>query len=270
MGIFSLSKSTASVGLDLSEWALLVFGALLVGGLVIEFRAQHGSRWMKIGEVLVIIGVFGELMGDGGIFLFSRYLQKISDKEIAVLTHESDTAKEQTARLELDAMKLQEQLIAQGSRTALLYGKNRGAFVKKLEPFRGQKIEVRYCDEAFNMYFVDHEAMGVAMLLQTIMGSDAHWDANPLVEDHCGGMAVGISVNPKASKSTREAADALLGALQGLPFVILGGKVFVEDSPRTPQKPTFSCGTTNKCANTPVVFPPLGNNTIVLTVFSHP
>lgn len=71
--------------LNVSEWALLGFGAVLVVGLVIEYRAEHGSRWMKFGEMLVIIGVAGELLGDGGIFLFSRHLQTISDLEIATL-----------------------------------------------------------------------------------------------------------------------------------------------------------------------------------------
>jgi hypothetical protein len=82
MGIFlSLSKSTTLFWLNASEWALLIFGTLLVGGLIIEYRAQHGSRWMKLGELLVILGVAGELLGDGGIFLFSSHLQAIADTE---------------------------------------------------------------------------------------------------------------------------------------------------------------------------------------------
>lgn len=48
---------------------------------------------MKFGEMLVIIGVAGELLGDGGIFLSSRHLQTIADQEIAVLTREAGDAK---------------------------------------------------------------------------------------------------------------------------------------------------------------------------------
>jgi hypothetical protein len=95
MGIFlSLSKSTTLFWLNASEWALLIFGTLLVGGLIIEYRAQHGSRWMKLGELLVILGVAGELLGDGGIFLFSSHLQAIADTEIAELTTKLGTARD--------------------------------------------------------------------------------------------------------------------------------------------------------------------------------
>lgn len=89
----SLSKSATLTMLDVSEWALLIFGAILVAGLIIEYHAEHASRWMKLGEMLVIVGVAGELLGDGGIFLFSRHLQMIADQEIADLTITAGNAK---------------------------------------------------------------------------------------------------------------------------------------------------------------------------------
>jgi hypothetical protein len=48
---------------------------------------------MRTFEVFVIIGVAGELLADGGIFLFSKHLQAIAELEIATLTRETGDAK---------------------------------------------------------------------------------------------------------------------------------------------------------------------------------
>src|SRR5438034_10605055 len=103
--LLSFSKSSAAFWLGMSEWALLVFGALLVVGLIGEYRIDHGKcpkfkkrKWLF--ELFVIVGVAGELFGDGGIFLFSGHLQTIADREIeqlrtdnAVLVTMGDNAK---------------------------------------------------------------------------------------------------------------------------------------------------------------------------------
>jgi hypothetical protein len=91
---FALSKSSTSTALNWSELALLVFGIVLVIGLVGEYKTlEPHSRRMKLFEMLVIIGVLGELLGDGGVFLFSNQLQVISDKEIAEAIRSAGDAK---------------------------------------------------------------------------------------------------------------------------------------------------------------------------------
>ena len=92
MGYFSsLSKSATTTGLDLSEWALLVFGLVLVVGIFGEYKNLPkfllGPK--EVFEILVMIGVAGELLGDGGVFLFSRQLQTISDAEVSSLVGEN-------------------------------------------------------------------------------------------------------------------------------------------------------------------------------------
>jgi len=96
MGTFlSLSKSTTSISLDISEIALLVFGVLLVVGLVGEYaESEKWKRYVKTFEMFVILGVAGELFADGGIFLFSSHLQTIADQEIAEVTKRAGDAKD--------------------------------------------------------------------------------------------------------------------------------------------------------------------------------
>jgi len=73
---------------------------------------------MKLGEMLVIAGVAGELLGDGGIFLSSRHLQTIADLEVASLTKQVGDAQKQAGdaveragQLEKEAAELRKQNI---------------------------------------------------------------------------------------------------------------------------------------------------------------
>jgi hypothetical protein len=100
MGYFlSLSKSATSNWLKASEWMLLGFGLVLVVGIVGEIKAWMWGRWKKRFEYMVLIGVMGELLADGGIFLFSSRLQAISDREVADLNKEAVEARLQLAKL---------------------------------------------------------------------------------------------------------------------------------------------------------------------------
>jgi hypothetical protein len=79
---FSLSKSATNSALNWSEVFLLLCGIILVVGIV----GEESEKWevhKKLFVALVIAGVAGELIADGGIFLFSHQLQVISDNEIA-------------------------------------------------------------------------------------------------------------------------------------------------------------------------------------------
>ena len=87
MGYFWLSKSATTTALDVSEILLLVFGLILTIGALGEYRkfprllkASHATF-----ELLVVIGIAGELFADGGVFVFSRHIQSIDDAEVSSL-----------------------------------------------------------------------------------------------------------------------------------------------------------------------------------------
>jgi len=92
----SLSRSATVSALHLSELVVLAFGLILVIGLIGEIPTEDRkgkSRTFRFlyrtFEIMVILGVSGELIGDGGIFVFSEHLQAISDHEVATLNKEA-------------------------------------------------------------------------------------------------------------------------------------------------------------------------------------
>ena len=92
--LVSFSKSATNTALNWSELALLLFGIILVLGLVGEYvESERWNKHLKLFEMLVIIGVLGELVGDGGVFLFSNQLQVISESEIADANKKAGDAK---------------------------------------------------------------------------------------------------------------------------------------------------------------------------------
>lgn len=94
----SLSKSATSLALQLSEITLLLFGAVLVIGLVGEYaKSEKWKKRAKLFQAFVIIGVAGELFADGGVFLFSAHLQTIADAEVASLNKEAGNARRDAA-----------------------------------------------------------------------------------------------------------------------------------------------------------------------------
>jgi hypothetical protein len=95
MGYFlvSLSKSAATDWLDASEILLLVFAVVVVIGVVGEHRCGWPHPKAELFTILVAIGCGGELMADGGVFVFSRQLQTISDQEAKEAVTRSGEAK---------------------------------------------------------------------------------------------------------------------------------------------------------------------------------
>jgi hypothetical protein len=103
-----LSKTAAEWSLSISELSLVVFAAVVVIGLVGEHKAKPradpwrpatikpagwkppGWNWPKAWEWVVIAGIIGELIGDGGVWVSSDALQAISDRETAVLADSTE------------------------------------------------------------------------------------------------------------------------------------------------------------------------------------
>jgi hypothetical protein len=109
----SLSKPFTMAWLSVSEWYLLLFGVVLVVGLVGEFLADHkGKKYSRLKkrkrlfEILVISGVAGELLADGGIFLFGGHLQSFAEIEVASLNKDAASARLETTQLKLQITRL--------------------------------------------------------------------------------------------------------------------------------------------------------------------
>jgi hypothetical protein len=137
----SWSKSATTIGLNISEYLLLLFGLVLVIGLIGEYRPKWESR-KKLFELLVIIGVAGELLADGGIFAFSRRLQIISDAEVASLNKEAGEARQKAGeaieRSEQDRLarvKIEQRL---GHRD--ISPEQADLIISALAPFKGRKF----------------------------------------------------------------------------------------------------------------------------------
>jgi hypothetical protein len=174
------------------------------------------------------------------------------------------TANERAAESQLKLEELREQVVKQGSRSSLLYGKRRDVLVEHLKPFVGQKAEVRFCDVSFSPQFIDNEVMSLTMLLQDILSIDSKWSVNPLARVHCSGTGLTVEINSKAPGTTAKAADVLLKALKEVPLAIVGNAVLISDMPRPPQLPMFNA------SGKELLFAPLGVDTIVITVLAHP
>jgi hypothetical protein len=110
-----------------------------------------------------------------------------------------------------------------GPRGALLYGARREKLEARIKRFTGQKVETRFCS-LYRIPPFNEEAMGVVILLPFVM-REAGWDAPSAIPINCGGFGVSIAVSPKASRRTREAAEALRAALTKLP-IDAGDKVW--------------------------------------------
>jgi hypothetical protein len=201
--LFSLSKSGTLTALNLSESLLLLFGLLLVVGLIGEYaESDRWKKYVKVFEMCVIIGVAGELFADGGIFLFSSRLQTIADLEIAALSIEAGNAKESaegaaaaSSRAESSskeanaeagrakdsaeaAVKASEEAKRNLELTQFLVSartvNNRDALIEQLKQFKGLPV-------VFRSYIGDAEGWGLCTTLLNIAHSA---EMNPT--DECG------------------------------------------------------------------------------------
>ncbi len=120
----SLSKSATSTWLGVFEILLLLFGVLLVVGLIGEYR-ESLKPWVKVFEMFVILGVAGELLADGGIFALSRHLETIANGEIALLTQQSAIANQKAA--EANDRAAQAQALAKGFEAQIATAGNNAA-----------------------------------------------------------------------------------------------------------------------------------------------
>jgi hypothetical protein len=321
MGILLfLSKSGASTGLDWSEIFLLIFGVMVAVGVLGESaKSEKWKKWHRMFELLVIIGVAGELFADGTIFVFSKHLQTISDTELAAairkagdaevsannaansaekavdsaqqaesLAHsarrEADSfeqdivsAKKQAAdaeshladalqrvvEAEAKSLSLQKELRMQGPRQNLLVGDTRRALVDCLKPFAFQKIDVRRSAWAMEVNGavvsstpLGEDTIGVSEALVSIL-KEAGWQVPPgPLLGAWQGYEINVWFRQAASARTMSAAIALTQALKRVPLNVSGPTPVTKDL--------------TERVGTAIVSPPLTDDTIILTVLTHP
>ena len=156
MGYFlSLSKSAASIALNISEWILLFSGLILVIGIFGEYKKlpRRLLIWpTAVFEIMVMVGVAGELIGDAAVSLFSRHLETISGLEIASLNREAGKAKESAGQANEGAAKAEENANTAIKEAAVL--SLEAARLNKLaqdEMMARRKLEARIADRSVSV-----------------------------------------------------------------------------------------------------------------------
>jgi hypothetical protein len=152
----SLSRSAASSSLLASEVFLFLFGAVLVLGLIGEYR-ESWKRHIKKFEMLVIIGVAGELLADGGVFFFSERLQTIAETEISDTNRRAAEANRRAGEAEQRAAEL-----LQDIQPRYLSREEMNKIATDLRPFSG-------CGLFIATHWVDAEAIELAKQIRSAL-----------------------------------------------------------------------------------------------------
>lgn len=172
-----LSKSATAFCLDVSEWSLLFFGILLVIGIIGEYRVPWWSTRLKYFEALVVIGVAGELIADGGVFATSRRLQAISDREVADVNVEARKATEQASIADATAKGYQAQIEEYKSRVKIAEASVKHAvadveLAKATVKGADARIEEARRDAALANRTAEHERLLRAQLETIVLARD--------------------------------------------------------------------------------------------------
>jgi hypothetical protein len=98
----SLPESEIRDWLRVSEWVLFASAILLAIGLVGEWKESEewkASLTYKAAKYLVLIGVVGELLGDGGVFKAGDRVTDLQDKKIIALESQRSLSDAQKGRI---------------------------------------------------------------------------------------------------------------------------------------------------------------------------
>jgi hypothetical protein len=119
----SLSEPDARWWVHASEVLLIVSAILLAAGLFGEWPDSESWKkrlLYKAAKAAVIVGVLGELLGDGGIFAGGDRLQELEGRAIAGATAKAANANERAAQLEKEAAGARERAAQLEKETARL------------------------------------------------------------------------------------------------------------------------------------------------------
>lgn len=186
-----------------------------------------------------------------------------ANERTARLEIEATAQRERAAKLEVEALKLRGQLLVQGPRENLLSGERRQEFVNMLKLFPGQRIDVRRSASVIEVNGavvmstpIGDDTVGLSRSFISAL-KDAGWESPPeplLSAFH--GEGLKVEVVKDASLETVTAAKALVEALKQLPLAADG--------------PLLDNEAQAKRVGKEVILPAFDENTIILTVFTHP
>ena len=239
----SLSKYATEKALDASELIIIVSGFVLAFGAVGEYLEEHNRlpKWMKwpklVFILMVVVSLIGEFVGDAGVFVFSKELQKLEGAEIEALdlkaTAARDKADEAGRRAEQvrhvadglaqtllgvqqEAKDLSRDTAAAKARLVellprhILVRQGEKELLADIEPFKGQKVELQLCHGLEG----DFETNFLTQALVDVLNK-AKWDVHSAVRLACiSGIGVSVYTNWESSSSTLDAANALGRILQ--------------------------------------------------------
>lgn len=254
---------TTSIALWNSAYMVLVAltVVLAAGVFIAQFVANKKS--------VLLAGVQDEIIKEKDAIAAAD--SKAKDAKIAdalqaagAANERAGEANERAATLEVEALKLRQQLVAQGPREALLRGETRQKLVDALKPFAGQRVDFRNSASIIQVNGknvmdtpIGDDTLGLATALIGV-AKDAGWESpsNPL-PTFVVSQGIEILVVRDASERTLEAAIALGHALQNVPFEKVQGPKFADP---------------NRIARsgTDPVIPAFGKDTIVVEILSHP
>jgi hypothetical protein len=220
------------------------------------------------GETLVFLGVVGAVLAERKLILKNNELRRDAlegfaswvlivglaislgalvgtnehfNSTIADLNNQAARSNDRAARASLDAAQLQvradeleEQLLEQGPRNLLLYGKRKDDFVNSIRQFKGQKVQVRIC------IFGNIEVRDTAERLTDLFGN-AEWTVSPHSpnwgESNCllvgpneptpSGIWVGTP-NSRPTSETQDRAKELVRFLGRIPLTVTLHRVGME------------------------------------------
>jgi hypothetical protein len=174
-------------------------------------------------------------------------------------------AKERTAALEVEALKLRKDLAFQAPRANLIVGEKRRRLVESLKPFVNQKSDVRHSASVtmVNGRVMQTTPMGddVLDLAKVLMGvlKEASWSLpsypKPLPARFIG-QGIRVEIVHEASPHTKAAAEALVVALKAVPLTVDGPLEIPDNAAQRMAQDG--------------VQPVFDENTIILDVLQHP
>lgn len=186
-----------------------------------------------------------------------------SNKAAGEANERAQKANERANALEVESLKLRGQLIAQGPREALLRGEIRSNTVEALKPFAAQRIDVRRSASIIMVNSsvvmstpIGDDTIGLSQALLGVL-KDAGWESPPKpLLTGAQGQGLKVEITARFSPRTLAAANGLVQSLRKVPLAVEG--------------PLLDSDEQAKRIGTEAVSPEFDDNTIILTVLTHP
>jgi hypothetical protein len=280
---------------DMYFFWLMVSTVLVAIGVLLEeveeikklrrhFGARFAKNLAKFGWFLILVGVIGEGLFEGYMSKTDDWLQTLNtsllvgaqkdadasdedaalaNERAAILEKDAGDQRVVAARLELQSAQLSKQLITQGPRENLLIGEARATLVKSLNKLSGHNVDVRYTaitmrvnGEIVMSAPIGDDSMGLARVLISVLGeAGLKSPPNPIPTGYQG-RGLMVQTPPRASPATVSAAKSLVEKFRKAKLMIDGP--FPVDEANA------------KRLDPKVLYPAFDEDTIILTVLTHP